>query len=731
MKKSKKIHLVGILIIASLMGGCNRNKEFSRERHDDEVNEKYVCTANMKLEAGRENEAGNGKTFVFIGNGNAYRITNYFAEQYSDSETEVVSADALGMTDTVCWSFDETGYVTGAGCVALKGEFTTILMERGQTEGKTFRVETRGKTGLVEKTIKLDLQNAYGELGPETVTIDAEGYIHLAGEALWDDNSEYQIYSPEGEKLWSKEFSRETFWRILILPDGSVAVDSRRKDKEQSYQHQITQIDVKTGEESILFQYAEENDKGWETVRAVNRLDQDRWLLVKPAGIYACDKLGKEQECLYSFKKHGIEINDVMNVSADAAGNVSLLIQNQQGAYFLYLVPAPEEIHMTELAVPKGVQAYNAAVAEFNLRHPDRQIVIRDDFDKTQLLTMLVAGDGPTMIDSRLVSFRDQTEYWEALNELYDELGLTDVLNEAAVKLGAVDHTYYGIVLDFYVQTLISASEEENWNYEAFLRCMEKDGVKYVMDNAMGESKEWIACGLLDGGVENSLYFDINGQDLRVNEEALRKALQLIRTQGSGQKTVPYAEGVNEGEVLCNLVYVFKPSDLIFYHQTYGEKAKIKGFPRKNGAKNLISSSHVCVIRKTASAEEKETAREFAKMLLSKEMQAAMTKEDDFQLSIRTDVLKEQVFAVEEKTWTCPAGFYEMGRYLEQPDNEANYAELTEIIKNSVAIYDNEDPYKSILEEEFSKYFAGEQSEDTVIDHLKNRIRLYIRENDT
>lgn len=206
MKKSKKIHLVGILIIAFLMGGCNRNKEFSRERHDDEVNEKYVCTANMKLEAGRENEAGNGKTFVFIGNGNAYRITNYFAEQYSDSETEVVSADALGMTDTVCWSFDETGYVTGAGCVALKGEFTTILMERGQTEGKTFRVETRGKTGLVEKTIKLDLQNAYGELGPETVTIDAEGYIHLAGEALWDDNSEYQIYSPEGEKLWSKEF---------------------------------------------------------------------------------------------------------------------------------------------------------------------------------------------------------------------------------------------------------------------------------------------------------------------------------------------------------------------------------------------------------------------------------------------------------------------------------------------------------------------------------------------
>ena len=135
---------------------------------------------------------------------------------------------------------------------------------------------------------------------------------------------------------------------------------------------------------------------------------------------------------------------------------------------------------MTELAVPKGVQAYNAAVAEFNLRHPDRQIIIKDDYDKTQLMTMLMAGDGPALIDSRLVSFRDQTEYWEPLNEIYDELGLTGVLNEAAVKLGAVDHAYYGVVLDFYVQTLISAVEEENWDYEAFLRLRGISGSCYL-----------------------------------------------------------------------------------------------------------------------------------------------------------------------------------------------------------------------------------------------------------
>lgn len=714
--------------MTSLLGGCFQKNSPSQIKQGDV--EKYVCTTNIRLEAGRgEAEAENGKTYFITGNGFACQITNYYAEKYSDSETEVLRVSANGLKETIKWPFDEMGYITGAGNVELKEGFVTILMERGKADGNGFHVETRGKNGQVEKTMVLDLQAAYGELGPDTVTVDADGYVHLAGEALRDDFSDYQIYSPEGEKIWSKSFSKDAFWRMLTLSDGSVAVDSRMKDGEQSYQHQIAQINVKTGEECILFKYAEENDKGWETIRAVNRLDQERWLIVKQAGLYLCDNAGKELGCLYSFKEYGMEVNDVTNISVDGAGKVSLLIQNQQGMFFLYLVPAPKEIHVTELAVPKGVQAYNAAVSEFNLKHPDRQIVIKDDYDKTQLLTMLMAGEGPAMIDSRLLSFRDHTEYFEPLNEIYDELGLTGILNEAALKLGAVDEKYYGIVLDFYIQTLLSASDEEDWDYKTFLQCIGEDNVKYIVDNAMGESKEWIACAILDGGLEDSFYFDLDGEALQVKVEALQHAAQIIRTYGPGQTQIPYVEGINEGEVLGNLVYIFKPSDLIFYHQTYGEKVKIKGFPRKDGAKNLISSSHICIIRKTANNQDKETAKEFAKMLLSKEVQTAMTKEDDFQLSIRSDVLKDQVFAVEGKTWSCPAGFYELGRYLDQPDNEAIYVELLEIIKNSVAIYEGQDPYKNILEEEFSKYFSGEQSEDLLIDHLKNRVLLYVKEN--
>lgn len=717
------------ILISIFLTGCSRDDGTLQTKQDEAEDEGYVCVANVKLEPGKgEEAAGQGKTFCFLGNGKAYRITNYYGEQYSDSETEVVMADSQGNTNAVQWPFDEDGYVTGAGSTAESEKFAAILKEGGGVDGTMYRLEIRGGTGQVEKTTTIDLQSFFGELGPESVAIDCNGYAHLAGEPLRDADPKYQIFSPEGETVWSKSFSQGQFWRLIMLPDGSVAMDLRKMEKEKLYQHQIIMVDVETGEESILFQYKEDDEKGVEAIRAVNRLDQEHWILIKPEGVYLCENTGEEKGCLYSFQKHGIDVFDVENISSDEAGNVSILFRNSQGLFFLHLVPAPEEVYVTEFAVPKGTQAYDAAVAEFNLKHPDRQIVIRDDYDPTQLLTKILAGDGPALIDAGLVSFRDQTEYWEPLNELYSELGLTDVLNEAAVKLGAVDGTFYGIVPDFFITTLISASQEENWNYDTFLRCLEDGKMKYMIDNAMGESNVFAACELFDGGVADSFYFEKENGEFRMRTEEFRSAMQAILAYGPGQAEIPYVEGVNEGEVLCNMVYIFKPSDLLFYHQTYGEEANVKGFPRKSGAKNQIRSSHIVVIQKAADPRDKETAQEFARMLLSKETQTAMAKGDNFQLSVRTDVFKEQVMAVEENARACPAGF--SGIYLEHPDNEANYRELLEILANSIPVYDGEDPYKSILEEEFLRFFSGEQSEEALMDHLENRVRLYLNENE-
>ena len=99
-RRGREIFIVFLLLFVAI-AGCSKKKPLGDEKQDADEVEGYVCTANVKLEATREKEAGDGKTFLFLGNGKAFRIINYFAEQYSDSETEVVSADALGMTDVV------------------------------------------------------------------------------------------------------------------------------------------------------------------------------------------------------------------------------------------------------------------------------------------------------------------------------------------------------------------------------------------------------------------------------------------------------------------------------------------------------------------------------------------------------------------------------------------------------------------------------------------------------
>ena len=193
---------------------------------------------------------------------------------------------------------------------------------------------------------------------------------------------------------------------------------------------------------------------------------------------------------------------------------------------------------------------------------------------------------------------------------------------------------------------------------------------------------------------------------------------------------MPYVEGLREGEVLCNHFLIFKPKDLIFYRKIYGDDANIVGFPGKNGSKNLLKSSNILAIRKTASDQDKEVAIEFAKMLLSYDMQLKMTRDDNFNFSVRTDVLEEQINAVktgERLSVFSPLGSYQ-GFYVENLDNEKNGRELKELIEKSEPYYEDGDDFVNILEEELSEYFSGKITEDILIDRLNSRVGLYLKE---
>lgn len=725
--------LITVLIIIFGICGCatgDGGGVFSDASKED-ARDSYLCVVNTQLVAERgEEEAGNGKSSSFLGDGRAFRFIDYFLGNRNESYTEIVAADSKGGLHSWKSPFGENGYIVGAGHIAGSDGFATLLFQYVESEEAKYQysIEKRSANGDIVDSIALEYLSSseYSEVA-ETVAVDIDGYIHMAGASGVDSRMDYQVVSPRGELLRAKPFEQCSFVRLITLPDGRIACDFREHKDGGQYHHWVEWTNTRTGEEELLFEYDESSEDGKDRIQAVNVFDEERLIYANAEGVFLCDYSFRERNRICTWSKQGIAQALVDQISATQDGAISVLLNTQRGIFFLFLEPAPDKVYEIELATAHGATIYYEAVAQFNKRHPQYNIVIREDYDRTALLTKLMAGDGPVLVGSDLVPFAEQKKLWEPLDTVYEKSGILDELNSAAVRLASIDGLLYGVVSDFYLTTLATGAAEADWDYDTFVKCVENSGeLQYIVDNALGESNVWIALSLFDNGREDSFYVNADGEP-EFDTQEFRKVLNLIDTYGPDSASVPYVEGLQEGRVLCNYIQIFHPQDLIFYRDTYGDGVKLTGFPSVDGARNRLQSSHILAMRKTASETEKEIATEFMKLLLSYDTQLTMSKDDNFLLSVRTDVLSEQINSVSEGT-LLSAPCFDRSFYLDEPDNEKNRKELLELIEKSVPCHESSDRYRDILEEEFENYFSGEITADMLIERLSNRVGLFFEE---
>lgn len=738
MKKKFGLLLMA-LVLSSLLYSCASKKPAEMA---EEIS--YVCDADIKLWTLDVNELPYA-SMEFLGTNRAFKFSvYYFPVKKEDSYTELITVDSNESLNSLTWAYNDKETIVSSGHMVGTNGFVTLAVCRSENEeGKDqCFLQKREADGTITETISVDCLDptvlSYN-YASRTIIVDGKGYIHMAGVPLSYDMTDYYVLSSDGEMIATKHFEKSSFMRFITLPDGQIACDSRESAGSANeagvmqYHHKVEWIDTQTGEERVLFEYDELDKEGKNRIQAVNVFDDDRLVYADSEGVYFSDYSFTDSRQIYSWSDQAMSFLDICDVSSDESGTISVLMNRGGSLYLHHLVSKPENVQEIELAVSWGADAYSEAVMEFNKRHPEYRIVVRDDYDETALLTRLIAGDGPVLVDSSLVSFAEHVTLWEPLGQIYEESGIRDSINSAALKLASIDDELYGIVSDFYVETLITGADETNWDFNQFLQCMEKNsGLRYIMDNEMVNSaKVWIAFKLFDNGTENSFYVDAESGKLKFDSEGFRTLLRLIDKYGPGNKygsLVPYVEGLREGEVLCNFIYINSPMDLIFWRKTCGDYANIVGFPDNTGAKHRLVGAHVLAIRKTASDADKAIAAEFAKMLLSYEVQHKMTRSPNFHLSVRTDVLEEQIHSVKKGDWVTITSFdsEDLGFYLEESDNEENGRVLKEILENSEVYYD--EGYKGILVEEFSSYFQGEITEDMLIEHLNNRVGLYLEE---
>lgn len=120
-------------------------------------------------------------------------------------------------------------------------------------------------------------------------------------------------------------------------------------------------------------------------------------------------------------------------------------------------------------------------------------------------------------------------------------------------------------------------------------------------------------------------------------------------------------------------------------------------------------------------------AAAFIAMCLSYEGQVQAAKERNFALSVRWDMLEEQIAAMDERSMPALPNF---GQIMLGDDLniELDRKTLLDLVDQAKPRRYFPPELQNILFEELSQYFAGEITEEMVINNLESRVGLYLEE---
>ena len=398
-------------------------------------------------------------------------------------------------------------------------------------------------------------------------------------------------------------------------------------------------------------------------------------------------------------------------------------------AEYLKLAEIPEEVFTVEIAGCSGANQYGRAVVEYNRLHSDSRIVINNDYDKTALLTRVIAGDGPVIIEDGVISARDRDDIWEPLENLVapETIGK---LNKGALICGSINDKLYGAATGFYVDTLVTGERLSDWNYDEFISAINNnDKLLVITDNSLLSGRQEVIEAIFCNGCCDTFFVDTENKNEVVDGKRLETIMELIdKYQTADNIADNFFDMVADGTMLCARFSVHSPLDYYGILYAFGEKGSIAGYPGKNGSKHYIIGTGTLFARKNMTAKEREVVSDFFELLLSYEGQSQIYLYDPGAgLSARKDVLDIQIDNLKEYEGEKGAlgGVWFVYKNI---DPTKVRDKLNELLEKGVPFPRRNDDFYEILEEELDDYYNGETDLDTLKKNLGKRINLYIKE---
>ena len=689
----------------------------------------YSAVTNVLLPVEQsEGEIGGARKW-FLGTSKAYFFCKHVFDTPEASWDELASVTLQGETASIRWNQGEWKYAIGP----ILGSDHYFVVDVADNSD-SWRLVEMDENDTAVREIPLDFLGSSNENGVYYVMGDAAGCIHLVASTLLlrldqpPGDNYYYILSPEGDILTECNCGLETI-KFIPIYDGTVAFETVEYQDSARIRH-LQRLDAENGEPEELM--ALEEPFGI-TYYAYTLSDADTMVYANDIGVYRRGLTEVSGESLYLWRNHGLTVSGVNAMQLVGDDRIALIYESKGESNYLYLEPTTEEVEIRQItlaASPYNAKTYQAMATEFNRKYPTCHVEVKSDYEDTALLTELIAGNGPILCDTALVSFEDHKNLWEPLDRVLEGLGILGELQESAMEFGKIDGAFYGVVTYFWLETVVAGKDApENWDYGEFLECIEKQPEIETVFNCDPAGNYGISfiLGFLMHNLQDNYFIDAENGETRFDSEEFRKILKLAERYCSPKGAIPPGDALLEGRTLCNTLIIQHPEQLALYRLCYGEDANYIGYPSAEGSQHYINGQAPLTIRKTATKEEKEVAYAFLGTMLSYEGQKEASKDINFGLSVRKDVLEEQIDSMNEDSMPHANGFEQI-RLGDGLDKEQDRETLYRLLDSARPRRGFPRQLNEIFLDELDAYFEGTITEDMLIDHLENRVNLYLSE---
>lgn len=686
-------------------------------------------------------ELGGGKEFALADTYGAVFKKHLFSSAESCWD-ELKTINKQGEENSVRLAFRENAINQAWGMGSILGTDNLMMwdMEKSETgSGWRYRFFTIDKEQQIIQTIYMDFLDPDGQEAPNHIMVDHSGNIHFItaymGYASEDnpagDRNYYCITDSEGNLLAKYDYSG-IHTRLVALYDGRVAIWSQLvNDQGILTGSRLEYVDAETGKATILAEFGQDAPKPFINGNYYTLWNETTLLFADSQGLHLADLSGDTTEDVYIWSSHGIRFYQMEELQIQEDGDINLIYIDSQGnGNLLCLKPAEEQEEILELvfAVSSYMKKiYEPSVVEFNKRYPVYHIVLKSDYEETALMTELIAGNGPVLVDTQLTGFDNHRELWTPLEGLFSKPEWQDTLIPKAMEQGEIDGTLYGVVSSFKLKTVIIGEDEPTeWTYETFLEEIEDNTSIQAIFNGQNDIWSFVATFMIHG-LEDNYLIDAESGTTSFSSDEFRKLLRLGMTYCNGKDNIEPGASLLDGEVFCNTIDIQRPEQIDLYRIIYGEDINYIGYPTRNGSSHYIVSDSPLAIRDTASDEEKIVAGTFLQMLLSEEGQTEAAQDPNFGLSVRWDILEEQISQINEETCAMAYGYPQI-TLEDQYDREYDADILYNLLEKAQPGKDFPKELNYILMEELDAYSNGMITEDDLIERLTKRVELYLAE---